>query len=220
MQYLILAALLCWTRSACRRIRRSPGDYRRRAWLLGSLILASMLVQEGVLFFAGWLDWANGLPLHLCSLLGLLTLPMLLRRNPFLCSAALFIGVPGAALALIFPAVLATPWPRVTAIAFHTLHAGLVCAPWLAIAGGWKPHPADAAWAGLFLLLAGVLAMLVNPLTGGNYLFLAAPVAGTPLALLGRWGLQPYRGLLALLAFAALAVEALLLRGMQKGSAR
>lgn len=220
MQYLLLAALLVWTRAACRRIRRCPAVYRRQACQLGCLILLAMLVQEGVLFFSSWLDWSNGLPLHLCSLLGLLTLPMLLTRHPFLCSAALFIGVPGAALALIFPAVLATPWPRLTAVAFHTLHAGLVCAPWLAVAGAWRPRPRDAAWAGLFLGIAGMLALLVNPLTGGNYLFLAAPVAGTPLALLGRWGLQAYRTLLALLAFAVLAAEALLLKGIEKRSAR
>lgn len=212
MQYVILALMLCWTRRACRRIRRKPCAYRRHAGLLAGLIYAAMAVQEGVLYFSGQLTWGTGLPLHLCGLLGVLTLPTLRSDSRVLRSAALFVGVPGAALALVFPAVLQTPWPRLTALAFHTLHAGLVCAPWLVIAHGWQPRPADAARAGLFLLGAAGLAMLLNPVTGGNYLFLAYPIAGTPLALLGRWGIWPYRGMLALLAGGVLAAEALLVR--------
>lgn len=220
MQYIILLALLLRTGRACRRIRRDRGLYRRHAWTLGLIIASSMAVQEGVLLLSGMLDFATGLPLHLCSLLGVLTLPMLLGRSRILRSAALLVGVPGAALALIFPAVLTTPWPRLTAFAFHTLHAGLLCAPWLPIAGGWQPRPSDAGRAGLFLLTAAAAAMLVNPLTGGNYLFLAYPIAGTPLAWLGQWGLWPYRGLLAALAGSVLAAEAGGLYIAQKRSAR
>ena len=210
MQYVILALMLCWTRRACRCIRQKPCVYRRHAGALASLIYIAMALQEGALYFSGQLTWGTGLPLHLCGLLGVLTLPTLLGRSRILHSAALFVGVPGAALALLFPAVVQTPWPRLTAAAFHTLHAGLICAPWLVMAHGWRPRPADAAQAVLFLPGAATLAMLLNPVTGGNYLFLTRPVSGTPLSLLGRWGLWPYRGLLALLAGGVLAMEALL----------
>ena len=220
MQYLILAVLLCWTFLACRRIRHDPGLYRRYAWALGLLIATAMLVQEGVLLLSGLLDWSNGLPLHLCSLLGVLTLPTLLGDSRMLRSAALLLGSPGALLALVFPSILATPWPFATALAFHTLHAGLLCEPWLMISGGWQPVPADAARAGGFLLLAGLAAMIVNPVSGGNYLFLAYPIAGTPLAWLGRWGIWPYRGMLTAAALSALGAESLLLCRLQKRSAR
>lgn len=208
MRGIVLGGLVCWTHFACRRIRRDPRRYPFFAWVHGLLVLLSMLVQEGVLLFSGLLDWSNGLPLHLCSMMGLLTLPMLLARRRTLCSAALFLGMPGGVLALLFPAMLVTPWPTLTAAAFHTLHAGLVCAPWLPIARGWRPVPADALRAGLMLLTLGGLAMLLNPLTGGNYLFLARPVGGTPLALLAQWGIGPYRLLLAQLATLVLAAEA------------
>ena len=211
MRLFILAGMLWWTCRACGRIRREPQRYARYAWFLSLTIYAAMLVQEGVLLRAGLLTWANGLPLHLCSLLGLLTPLTLLTRSRMLRSAAFFLGIPGAALALIFPAVLHTPWPRLTAAAFHTLHAGLFCAPWLARARGWRPVPADALRAGVFLVMAAALAMVVNPLTGGNYLFLAAPVPGTPLAWLGQWGIWPYRGLLAACAAFLLLLEAGLL---------
>lgn len=208
MQYVILVALLGWTAHACRCIRHDPRTYRRFARPLGLLIAGAMLLQEGVLLLSGMLTWATGLPLHLCSLMGVLTLPMLLTRQRTLCSAALFLGVPGAALALLFPAVLSTPWPLLTAAAFHTLHAGLVCAPLLPIAVGWRPVPADTLRAGSVLAAAGLLALLVNPLCGGNYLFLASPVAGTPLSWLGQWGLLPYRLLLSTLCVVVLAAEA------------
>lgn len=220
MQYFILALMSLWTCFACRSIRREPGSYRRFAWLLGLMIAAAMLTQEVILLLSGMLTWAAGLPLHLCSLMGVLTLPTLLSRSRTLRSAALFVGVPGAALALIFPAVLQTPWPHLTAFAFHTLHAGLLCAPWLIIARGWQPVPADAWRAGLVLLIAAAAAMAVNPLTGGNYLFLAYPIAGTPLAWLGQWGIWPYRGLLAVLAGLTLAAGALIVSLAGKRSAR
>ena len=208
MQYIILGALAAWTFRAARRIRLNAARYRRYAWSLGGVIWLAMGTQETILLLSGQLTHASALPLHLCSLTGVLTLPMLLGRSRFLRSAALFVGVPGAVLALLFPAVLQTPWPTLTALAFHTLHAGLVCAPALPIAAGWRPRPGDALVAGGFLLCAGGIALLVNPLTGGNYLFLAGPVAGTPLAWLGQWGLWPYRGLLACLAALMLAAEA------------
>lgn len=219
MQYLILALAVLLMRRACRRIRLSPPLYRRYAWTGGLVIALAMAAQETILLLSSQLTWATGLPLHLCSLLGVLTLPMLLGDSPLLRSAALFIGVPGAALALVFPAILATPWPLMTALAFHTLHAGLVCTPWLAMAGGWRPRPRDAGLAGLFLLGAAAAAMVVNPLTGGNYLFLAFPIAGTPLGWLGQWGIWPYRGLLALLAGMILLCGALICGMAAKRSA-
>lgn len=208
VQYIILALLLSLTGTACRGIRREPRLYRLCAILLSAVILLAMAVQEIVLLHSGLLSWATGLPLHLCSLLGVLTPAMLLTRSRTMRSAALFLGIPGASLALIFPAVLATPCPRLTALAFHTLHAGLICAPLLPMAEGWKPRPADALRAGGFLLGAAGAAMIVNPLSGGNYLFLAYPIAGTPLAGLGQWGMGMYRLLLGLLAGAVLALGA------------
>ena len=59
----------------------------------------------------------------------------------------------------------------------------------------------------LSLLLAAGAAEVANRLTGGNYLFLSGPVAGTPLVLLARWGAAVYRLLLAGLAGLVLAAE-------------
>ena len=182
--------------------------YRRAAWLLGGTILTAMAMQEVILLLAGQLSWATGLPLHLCSLMGILTLPALLTRRDTLLSALLYAGMPGAALALVFPAVADTPWPRLTGFLFCLMHAGIAFSPLLPLSLGWRPRPLGAMKAGLLLLGAGAAASAANGLTGGNYLFLAGPVTGTPLMLLGGGSSVVYRLLLAALAILLLSGEA------------
>lgn len=174
--------------------------YRRTAWVLGGIVLSSMAAQELILLFAGQLTWATGLPLHLCSLMGVLLLPALLTRWEPLMHALLFGGAPGALLALLFPAVADTPWPLWTGFFFRLMHAGLLCGPLPALLLGWRPRPEGALQAWLTLLFCGIVAMAANALTGGNYLFLSGPVAGTPLMLLAQWGRTVYRLLLAIAA--------------------
>lgn len=219
MQWRILLLMLALTGLAVRRgkllaaVGRGEEAARllRRACIaLGSAVWMAMLTQEALLLASGQLTPATGLPLHLCSLMGVLTLPMLLGRSRTLRSAALFAGLPGALLALLFPAYAATPWPAAAAASFHVLHAGLVCAPLLAMGCGWRPSPGDAGRALLFLAAAGGIAMAANRLTGGNYLFLGGPVAGTPLTLLAGGGNAAYRLGLAACAGAALLAEAAL----------
>lgn len=200
------------------RLAGMAGAAKRRyavaAWLLGGGTLLAMAVQEAVLLGSGQLTLATGLPLHLCSLMGVLTLPMLLTRHEWLLHTALYAGVPGAALALVFPAVLETPWPWLTAAAFHVMHACIAAAPALPISMGWRPRTVGALQAGLILACAGCAAMIVNRLTGGNYLFLSGAVAGTPLAWLAKWGTGWYRVLLACAAAALLAAEAAVVRAL------
>lgn len=206
---------------ACLRLRRLRREgrldaaqrlYRLLAALCGGAILLSMAAQEALLMLCGQLTWATGLPLHLCSLMGLLALPTLLTRSETLMHVLLLAGAPGAALALMFPAIAATPYPRAMAFFFCLMHAGIVASPLLPLAMGWTPRVQGAGKAFLFLLLAGLIASIANRLTGGNYLFLAGPVAGTPLLLLARWGGGAYRVMLAALAGIVLMAEALILR--------
>ena len=221
MQWLLLTLLITLLLPLCRRLRRANSPeaalrlYRRAAWAQGGLILAAMTGQEGILLLSGQLTWANALPLHLCSLMGLTALPALLSRGPLL-HALFYLGTPGALLALLFPAVLPTPWPRLTAFFFHLMHAGLFTAPLLPLALGWRPQPRGAWQAWGFLLGAGVLAGIANHLTGGNYLFLAGPVSGTPLMWLAVRGMPIYHLLLALLAGVLLAAEALAIHLMRR----
>lgn len=224
MQWLLLMLLtalllpLCWRLRALRRAGRDFQAlrlYRRAAAGHGLLILLAMAGQEGILLLSGQLTWGNGLPLHLCSLMGLTALPALLTRGPLL-HALVYLGVPGVLLALLFPAVLSTPWPGLTAFFFHLMHAGLLLSPLLPLALGWRPAVRGAWHAGAFLLGAGLLAGAANALTGGNYLFLAGPVSGTPLTRLAAGGVHLYRTLLTLLAGLLLAAEAFAMKLLQR----
>lgn len=195
--------------SAARRI------YRLLSWILGGMILGAMAAQEIILLRAGMLSWASALPLHLCSLMGLLALPALISRRELLLHVLFYAGAPGALLALLFPAIADTPWPGWTAFFFHLMHAGLLCTPVLPLLLGWRPRPEGALQTWLLLLGTGAAAMAVNRLTGGNYLFLSGPVAGTPLMCLARWGLPVYRLLLALAAGMLLAAEGFIVHRMR-----
>ena len=216
MQWLLLALMGLPVLSLIRRMRQRPDaaerPYRRAAWTLGLTVCAAMAVQEGVLLLSGMLTWQTGLPLHLCSMMGVLTLPMLVFRRRFLWHLSIYLGLPGAALALIFPAVLPTPWPVATELSFFVLHAGLVLAPLLPLGLGWRPSPRGAAEAGGFLLTAGLAVIAVNARLGSNYLFISHPVPGTPLELLARQGLTVYRLALAGLCAVCLAAEAAMAR--------
>lgn len=182
--------------------------YRRCAWGIGLGVWGMMLAQEGILLLSGQLSLRTGLPLHLCSALGGITLPMLLSRKEWLWHTSLYLSLPGTLLALIFPAIAPTPWPQLTALTFHGMHVLVFLAPLLPLGLGMCPRPLGAAQAWLTLLLLGGAALVVNMLLGSNYLFLAYPVEGTPLSYLARFGLWPYRLLLAGLSGLLLAVMA------------
>lgn len=220
MQYALLVMLgvalglgmrriVLWRR--CGYMRAARRLYLACAWLLGGGCYAAMATQEAVLLFSGQLAWHNALPLHLCSAMGLLTLPMLLSRRRLLWHISIYLGLPGALMALLFPAVLSTPWPRLTELAFHTMHCCVLLAPLLPLSLGLRPDPRGAAWALAALLLLSCVALAANALTGGNYLFLN----GSPIPWMNRWGLTAWRVMLAVAAMAMLAAGALLVHLLQ-----
>ena len=181
--------------------------YRRTSWALGLSIYIAMAVHEGVLIVSGLLNWQTGLPLHLCSMMGLLTLPMLLSGRPILWHLALYLGLPGATMALLFPSVVLTPWPLATELSFFVLHAGLMVAPLMPLYLGRRPSARGAAEAGVCILAVGLIMIAINDLLDSNYLFVNWAVPGTPLESISHWGIVAYRVLLAGLCVLVLAAE-------------
>lgn len=183
--------------------------YLRTAWSMIAAVWVSMLTQELILLLDGRLTWQTGLPLHLCSAMGVLLAPMLLCGSIPLWHAALYLGVPGGLAALIFPSIIASSWPQAMRLAFYMTHCMIVLAPLLPMSLGYAPHPLGTLHALGFLLLLGFTALAINGITGANYLFLSLPAGGTPLALLAGGSVAAYR--LALLAIAGFV---LLLEGL------
>lgn len=196
---------------ACGYVLAARRLYQQCAWALGGGAYAAMLVQEVILLAAGKLTWRNGLPLHLCSLMGLLCLPMLLSRKPLLWQLSLYLGLPGALLALLFPAVAETPWPRLTELAFFAMHCCILLAPLLPLCLGQRPTPLGALWAFGALVLMACSALAVNALTGGNYFFLN----GSPFPWMNRWGITAWRVTLACVSALVLLGEGVLVRVYQ-----
>lgn len=229
MQYclLLVAAMLLLSQVRHINLMRRAGYFaaaRRSIGLvglwMGLIIVGAMLCQEIILLRCGKLTWKTGLPLHLCSMMGLAALPMLVTGNETLRNLSLYLGMPGALAALVFPAVLETPWPEITRLSFHIMHTGVLLCPVLPLCCGWRPRPRGALEAGVWLALAAAAVSVVNDALGSNYLFLRLPAAGTPLAWMAGKGLTAYRIRLFFAAAAVLALEGRLVGRVRRGRKR
>lgn len=226
MQWMIAVFCGVLTARAIGRMCRCEGEkaawqvYRRATWIMGGGVWLAMLVQEWTLWRSGMLSWATGLPLHLCSAMGVLTLPMLLTESTFLWHTTLYAGMIGAAMALLFPAVADTAFPWLTRCAFCTMHVLILLSPLLPLGLGRKPKPSGTLQAGIFLVLLGSAAMIANRLSGGNYLFLAGAIPDTPLMLLSQGGIWRYRARLALLAALVFTGEGMCVRRIRRYGAK
>ena len=168
---------------------------------MGALLLASLLTTEGLLLAEG--REAEALPLHLCSISALLALCSAFCAQQAALDFLWYVGMPGALLALLFPAPAVSRWQTLLDASYYTTHALILVLPLCCLAAGRRVRRGRAAR--MFLLMQGVAlaAYGVNLLLGTDYLFLMAPPAGTPLETAYAWGYSLYlltlEGLLAAL---------------------
>lgn len=171
-------------------------------------LAASMAVQLALLRLDGQLTLQTGLPLHLCGLFGVLSIPMLLWRAPQpLYELSAFLAAPAAAVTLLFPAVIASSRPVLMRLAFLQLHVLVALTPVLLWRAG-KPLPTDPRRA--LVLASGYLLAVAafNRALNTNYLFLSAAPAGTPLKWLYVRGGGYYICALAMLCMVVLRLLA------------
>ncbi|MDR1570783.1 MAG: TIGR02206 family membrane protein [Oscillospiraceae bacterium] len=175
-----------------------------------SIWLAALVaVQIALVPLGGASILRNALPFHLCSFTAMLTIPMLWRRDERLFQFCWYLGMPGALLALIFPAVGYSPWPQLARALFLAIHAVLFMAPILLRALGMVPRR-EGAWYAFLIgnaLLIG--ALIANRLVDTNYMFLSSAPTGTPLVWIEKNGKAAY---IASLECAALVLIWLLSR--------
>lgn len=171
-------------------------------------LAASMAVQLALLRLDGQLTLQTGLPLHLCGLFGVLSIPMLLWRAPQpLYELSAFLAAPAAAVTLLFPAVIASSRPVLMRLAFLQLHVLVALTPVMLWRAG-KPLPTDPRRA--LVLASGYLLAVAafNRALNTNYLFLSAAPAGTPLKRLYVRGGGYYICALAMLCMVVLRLLA------------
>lgn len=180
-----------WLWCTLARYGAAPGQRRITAAILTAGLVVSMGSQLWLLWLDGQLSLHTGLPLHLCGMMAVLCIPLCWVSFLAGYHLLLLLGVPGALLALCFPAVTETTHPLLMRMAFLRLHV-LILAVAFFLWAQKKPLPQDARRA--FLLGNGFLLLVacINSLLGSNYLFLRAAPSGTPLAFLIRPGYAVY----------------------------
>ena len=161
-------------------------DHSRRFRLCRLSMAAGLVFAMGMQLFLLWMDGMlsleTGLPLHLCGLFGVLSIPLLFYPFGPLWEALAFLGAPAAAITLFFPAVINCSHPLLMKLAFSQLHVLIALVPAFHFLNG-KPLPKNPRRA--FLLGSGYLLFIsaFNRAFQTNYLFLRSAPAHTPLAL-------------------------------------
>jgi len=180
------------------RIRKAMGYA-----LAGSMcVTAALLLLEG----RGW----EILPLHLCSLSGMAAAALALSPREGMLDFLWYLGMPGAALALLFPAPAASKCQALMTGAYVLTHALILLIPACLMLRGMRPRRHASAMMLLVLNAWALLAAFVNRALGTDFLFLSAPPAGTPLQALYAFGAPVYLcALEAMMAALCLMMERL-----------
>ena len=169
------------------------GDRRRLVPALRALravLAASLLTTEGILLAQG--RWREALPLHLCSVSALCALALPSTGGQGRLDFLGYLGMPGALLALVFPAPAVSRWQGLLDASYYTTHALILVMPLCCLAAGKRIRRGRTL--PLFLMMQGFAlgAYAVNLLLGTDYLFLMAPPAGTPLEIAYAYGRPVY----------------------------
>ncbi|NCB51875.1 MAG: TIGR02206 family membrane protein [Clostridia bacterium] len=167
--------------------RTGKSVYRFRYWL-AALLLASEILTELWYVWAGVFTLDYALPIQLCDVAAFLSVVMLLRRNRTSFELVYFWGLGGSLQALITPD-LYYPFPHVMFFSFFILHGAILTAVFYSITvDGLKPTFRSIGKTFVYTNIYAVLIMVVNRMTGGNYLFLShKPEGASIIDVLGPW---------------------------------
>ena len=152
---------------------------KKLAGALGALLCVSLGATLALLVLEG--RWREAIPLHLCSLSALSAIWLAFFPRQALLDFLWYLGMPGAALALLFPAPAVSGLQALLDASYVVTHALILVIPAVRMACGMRPQRGRSlAMMGTLLVIAAV-AGAVNRMLGTDFLFLAAPPAGTPL---------------------------------------
>ncbi|MEG0767382.1 MAG: YwaF family protein, partial [Clostridia bacterium] len=133
--------------SLCRRVRKSPQSAKKIARITAGWLLFLIFLQCAMAVRGGYASLQTLLPLHLCSAIAVLTVPMMIRWDVRFFPLSWYLGMPGALLALCVPVYGFSPWPHLAQAVFTATHATLVFAPLLMRCAGVQPTRLSAWYA-------------------------------------------------------------------------
>lgn len=162
--------------------------YVRRA--LAFALAGSMMTTLFLLIVQG--RWREAIPLHLCSMAALAAVILALRPRVYLLDFLWYLGMPGAALALLFPAPAVSRFQALMTCSYVVTHALILLIPAYLMVLGMRPGAYASGRMLLVLNAAALCAAAVNGVLGTDFLFLSAPAAGTPLEAVYALGTPVY----------------------------
>lgn len=165
-------------------------EQRKRLTGAAALLGVSMLTTEGMLLWQG--RWQEAIPLHLCSVSAILAFFAALGARGHALDFLWYLGLPGALLALIFPAPAISSYQALFDAAYMVTHAMIVIIPLFLMHRGAWPRPERTRYMMLALQGLAFAAFAVNHALGTDFLFLSSPPAGTPLEAVYRLGAPLY----------------------------
>ncbi len=156
------------------------------------------LVVVSILNLLAWQLWqiavgvwsiASSLPLQLCTLTGILCVPLLIWKPYRLYELLYFWGLAGSGHALLTPDLQIYGFPHFLFWQFFSDHgANMTVVIFLTVTEHYRPHWRSIGWTVLITSSYMLVIGLVNWLTGGNYLYLARkPAFPTLIDYLGPW---------------------------------
>jgi len=161
-------------------LKRIHGEWMKKArFYMAAALCVSLALTAAVLLLEG--RWRDALPLHLCGLSALCAVGAALKPKAWLLDALWYLGMPGALLALVFPAPAVTRFSLAMNLSYAVTHLLILAIPAVLLLQGMRPGRGKAAAMMLFLNLAALPVCGVNRLLKTDYLFLLSPPAGTPL---------------------------------------
>lgn len=181
---------------------------------MGWLLLISMGITEGLLLWQG--RWRETIPLHLCSISALMAFAAAMGHGgEGVVDFLWYLGLPGALLALVFPAPAQSRCQVLMNASYIMTHLLIVLIPLGLMRAGRMARPGRTVQMMLALQGIALCAFAVNEAVGTNYLFLRLPPADSPLVDVYSWGYPVYLMALEGMMFAVCAVQSWLLRWFQ-----
>src|SRR5690625_1249709 len=161
-----------------KKITANPHFSSMFRWLLAGFLLLSEATYQIWMAVNGMWRIEYSLPLHICSLSGILAVIALVSRNKNVIIITFFLGFIPAALTIITPE-LGFDYPHYRYWQFFLHHIVLSCVSlYLVLASKVNiTFKTTLAAFGTLLLYALVIGALINPMLDGNYLFLSASPA-------------------------------------------
>lgn len=121
-------------------------------------------------------------PLHLCSIAGILCLVFEIKKYSFAGSVLYSLGLPGAALAIVFPNGTMYPPVHFISLESYLFHIAVIIYIIIQLmSGNITPNVKNAYESVIFLIITVPLIYLFNRYFHTDYMFLNAPSPGSPL---------------------------------------